>query len=186
MQQQLAHPKRTSPETAELIAQTGKAVVLVGANVHSTEIGTSQMMNDIIAASPAVSLRRYPTILLGGFSALALGLVALGLYGVISYAVTQRTREIGVRMALGARTQVVQRQVAIDGMKLVGLGLAIGLLASAAVTRAMSSMLFGVVPYDAPTTVTVIVFLAMVGLSACYFPARRATRISPTEALRTE
>ena len=134
----------------------------------------------------AVSLRRYPTILLGGFSALALGLVALGLYGVISYAVTQRTREIGVRMALGARTQDVQRQVAIDGMKLVGLGLAIGLLASAAVTRAMSSMLFGVVPTDVPTVAAVVAFMALVGLAACFFPARRATRINPTEALRAE
>ena len=136
--------------------------------------------------SESVADRRLNSALLGTFAAIALGLAALGLYGVISYAVTQRTRELGIRVALGAQRGDLFRLVVGSGMKLAAVGLGLGLLAAFGLTRFLASLLYGVSPGDPFTFAVVIVVLGVVALLANYLPARRATRVSPTEALRSE
>jgi ABC-type antimicrobial peptide transport system permease subunit len=125
-------------------------------------------------------------ILLGVFAALALGLASLGIYGVISYLVGQRTQEIGVRLALGAKRVDVLRLILGEGMRMAALGLAAGLLASLGLTRLMAGLLFGVSATDPLTFVSVAALLAIVALAACYIPARRAMRVDPIVALRYE
>lgn len=118
------------------------------------------------------------------FGAVALLLVAFGLYGVLSYTVSQRRREIGVRMALGAGRGQVVRLVAGQGGALVGAGIVLGLLAAAAATRVVESVLFGVAPADPLTFAAVTAVLLVVGFFACWLPARRAARIDPMDVLR--
>ena len=125
-------------------------------------------------------------ILLTTFGALALLLAAIGLYGVASYAVAQRTREIGVRMALGAQPASVLTLVLGNGMVLVAIGLGVGLVASYLVAGAMSALVVGINPHDPLTFVATPALLAIIALLASYVPARRATRIDPLLALRTE
>jgi ABC-type antimicrobial peptide transport system permease subunit len=125
-------------------------------------------------------------ILLGVFAALARGLASLGIYGVISYLVGQRTQEIGVRLALGAKHVDVFRLILGEGMKMAGLGLAVGLLAALGLTRLMAGLLFGVSATDPLTFVSLAALLAIVALAACYIPARRAMRVDPIVALRYE
>jgi ABC-type antimicrobial peptide transport system permease subunit len=129
---------------------------------------------------------RLQTFLLGAFATLALLLAAVGLYGVMSYVVSQRTREIGIRMALGAQTSNVLRLVMRQGTILTSIGLALGMLTAFALTRSMSHMLYGVGPADPLTFVSVAALLALVALAAYYIPARRAARIDPMRALRYE
>src|SRR5205085_11539729 len=127
---------------------------------------------------------RFYTLLLGGFSTLALILAAAGIYGLISYSVSQRTHEIGVRMALGAQAVDVVKLVVAQGMKLVLVSLTIGLAGAYALTRVLEGFLYQVSVTD-PTTFTLLsLLLALVALAACYLPARRATRIDPRSALR--
>ena len=116
--------------------------------------------------------------------ALILGVV--GLYGVVAYSVSRRTREIGVRMALGAERRGVVLMIVRQAARMVTLGVVVGLLASLGVSRLMASMLFGVNSYDPLTFVAVAVILAAVALAACYIPARRAARVDPMVALRYE
>jgi putative ABC transport system permease protein len=117
---------------------------------------------------------------------LALSLAAVGLYGVMAYSVTQRTREIGIRMALGAQPRDVLGIVFHQGMRMVGIGVALGIAAGAVVSRALRSLLFGLSPFDPIAYVSVSLFLAAVALLACYLPARRATKVDPLTALRHE
>jgi len=145
---------------------------------------TFRTMDDVVSTSAAGD--RFNTLLLGAFAAIALLLTAAGIFGVLSYLVTQRTREIGLRMALGAQPSDVLRVIVGHGLRLVLLGLCIGVAAALVVTRWMSSVLFDVKPTDPLTFATVAAVLAVVAFLAAYIPARRALRVDPMVALRYE
>jgi putative ABC transport system permease protein len=138
------------------------------------------------ALSASVAQPRFYAILLGTFATIALILAALGIYGVISYTVSQRTTELGIRIALGAAPERVLRLVLGDGMGLTAAGLAIGVLGAVGLTRTISTLLFGVPPLDPLTYVATILGLAAVAALACWIPARRAARVDPVIAMRTE
>jgi predicted permease len=144
----------------------------------------AQTMQEIVADSLAA--RRFSMILLGVFAALALVLSSIGIYGVISYLVGQRTHEIGVRIALGARRRDVLALILSQGARLTFFGIAIGVAASLGLTRLMVRMLYGVSAYDPLTFFCVAAILALVALAACYIPTRRAMRVDPLVALRYE
>jgi ABC-type antimicrobial peptide transport system permease subunit len=136
--------------------------------------------------SRSVASYRFLMILLAAFAALALVLASVGIYGVVSYVVGQRTHEIGVRMALGAQRTDVLRLILSGGARLVLIGIGIGVLGSLALTRVMASQLFMVSATDPLTFVAVSFVLVVVALVACYVPARRAASVDPTVALRYE
>jgi putative ABC transport system permease protein len=141
-------------------------------------------MTEVMAASLAA--QRFNMLLLGIFAGVALLLATVGIYGLMSYSITERTHEIGIRMALGAQTGDVLRMVVGQGLKLITVGVALGLAGAFALTRIMSSLLFGVRAVDPLTFAVVSVLLAVVALLACYIPARRATKVDPMIALRYE
>jgi predicted permease len=143
-----------------------------------------QTMHDVITAS--LTARRFSMILFASFAGLALLLSSIGIYGVISYVVGQRTREIGLRMALGASRPAVLRMILTQGGKLAAAGVIIGLAASFVLTRSMEAMLFGVSASDPFTFIAVATLLTAVALAACYIPARRAMKVDPMVALRHE
>jgi len=146
----------------------------------------SHVMSMTQLAAESLAPQRVVAILLGIFAALALALAAIGLYGVIAYSASQRTHEIGVRMALGAGRSEVLRLVVIDGLRLTLLGLSLGLVGALAATRLLSSLLYGVKPQDPSTLVSVAILLAATAMLASYIPARRATNVDPMLALRHE
>ena len=136
--------------------------------------------------SSSLDQRRFSLVIFGAFGTVALLLAAMGIYGVTNYAVTQRTHEIGIRMALGAQVRDVLKLVLRNGMSLALIGAALGVAGAFATTRVMSSLLFGVAPTDLATFTAVVVVLIVVAFLACYVPARRATRVDPLVALRNE
>jgi putative ABC transport system permease protein len=143
-----------------------------------------QTMDDVLAGSFAA--RRVSMILLAVFAALALVLSCVGIYGVISYVVGQRTHEIGIRMALGAQRGDVLRLVLGEGVRMALVGVACGIAAALGLTRLMAEELFGVTAQDPLTFAVVAILLTLVALLACYLPARRAMRVDPVVALRYE
>jgi putative ABC transport system permease protein len=149
-------------------------------------IARFEPMTELIVGSFALAKSRLLAALLDGFTGLALSLAVIGLYGVLSYLVMQRTHEIGVRMALGARRLDVLVLLIGQGLKLVVIGLGIGIVGALALTRFLSSLLYGVKPSDPVTLLSVSLVLTAVALLACYIPARRATKVDPLVALRYE
>jgi len=147
-------------------------------------IASVRTMNALLADS--IGQPRFRTVLLGSFAALSLILAAAGIYGVISYSVVQRTSEFGIRIALGADLNDLLCLVLTRGAKLALLGVAIGAPAAFMLARFMSSLLFGIAPADPLTFVGVTGLLLLVALCACYIPARRASRVDPMTALRSE
>jgi putative ABC transport system permease protein len=149
-----------------------------------TVIYAVRTMDELIDASPATFLRRYPMLIVGSFAALALLLACVGIYGVVSYSVAQRTREFGVRIALGAQRRDVLRLVLNQGLALTAGGLAVGLVGSLAAARVLQAYLFGVAPGDPWALSATAGLLAAVATLACLVPAYRATRVDPCQALR--
>ena len=139
-----------------------------------------------VITATAANAGRFNTTLLSIFAAVALVLTIIGLYGVMSYSVAQRTNEIGIRMALGAQTRDVLGLIVKDGLKLVFMGLVLGISGALALTRVLATLLFGVATRDPMTFVAIAVLLSIVAMLACYIPAWRATRVDPLEALRCE
>ena len=129
---------------------------------------------------------RFALGLMGAFALIALVLSAVGLYGAIAYAVTQRTKELGVRIALGATRQAVVRMLVGDGLRLVALGLPLGLILAAILSRSLSALLYGVTPGDPLTFVVIAAGVTAIALLASYLPARRALGINPADALRLD
>ena len=143
-----------------------------------------ETMENVVSSSFAA--RRLSMILLGVFAALALVLACVGIYGVVSYLVGQRTHEIGVRMALGAQRSDVLRLVLGQGARMALIGVTIGIAAALGLTRLMANQLFGVTAHDPLTFADVAILLLIVAVIACYIPARRAMRVDPMVALRYE
>jgi putative ABC transport system permease protein len=172
---------RTAGDPASLASAASRTIWSVDKDLPVFGVTT---MNDVLAAS--VAQRRFSMSLLGGFAMLALLMAAIGLYGVLSYSVSQRMHEMGLRMALGANARDLMRLVVGQGIRAVLAGVAAGLLASFAATRLLAGMLFGVSPLDPFTFATVAGVLVAAALLASFVPARRATRVDPMVALRYE
>lgn len=172
---------KTGDDPASLAPAIRQEVQFVDKDQPVSRIRT---MNRVFADS--VSRQRFNALLLAAFGAMALTLSAIGIFAVMNYSVQQRTHELGVRIALGARPQSVVRFVVQEGMVLTLAGMALGLCASLAVTRLMSSLLYSVSPHDPSTLVIVSALLGLIAMSASYLPARRAANVDPVEALRFE
>ena len=172
---------RSSLTNGQLGARVREALLPIAPDLATSNMRPLQSLVD-----KAVSPRRFVVMLLGGFAVFALILASLGIYAVISYSVSQRTQEIGIRMALGATAGGVQKSVLLQTLRLGAIGVAIGIVASLLLAGALRSLLFGVNSADPATFAAMLVILTIVAAMAGYFPARRASRIEPIIALRSE
>jgi putative ABC transport system permease protein len=172
---------RTEGEPSQFVAAVRKEISALDRNQPVAHV---QTMEDVLSRS--VSPQRFNMVLIGFLAGIALVLAAGGIYGVIAYSVVQRTHEIGVRMALGAQKRNVLSLVILQGMRLVSIGIPIGILAALTLTRVMRGLLYEVKPTDPLTFSGVSFLLVCVALFACWLPARRAARVDPMEALRYE
>jgi putative ABC transport system permease protein len=172
---------RTTTEPTSIVRALRQAVWAVDPNQPISNVSTMEKIVSDSIAKPRLNMA-----LMGLFGALALLLAAVGIYGLLSYAVTQRTREMGIRMALGAQVRDVLGLVLKQGMLLALIGQALGLAGAFALTRLIRGLLFGVTPTDATIFVAVVGVLTTIALLACYLPARRATKVDPLKALRYE
>jgi len=172
---------RTASDPTAVAAAATDVIHKADASLPVTHVMTMDAL-----LSDSVSPRRFSAMLIGVFAALALVLAAVGIYGVMSYTVSQRTQEIGIRMALGAQPGDVQAMILGHSVKLTLIGVVLGLAGSFALMRFLTSLLFGVSAYDAITFIGVSVLLAVVAMAAAYVPARRAVRVDPLVALRYE
>ena len=174
---------RTAQDPGAFLPTLVSAIHQMDASVMTGNTRTmSQQVND----SPAAYLRRSSAWLAGGFGILALILGVIGLYGVIAYSVSQRTREIGVRVALGAQRSAVYRLILKEAAWLIGLGVAIGLACSTGAAVVLQALLFGTKPWDVPTFAGVAAVLGTSAMIASFIPARRAATVNPVDALRSE
>jgi predicted permease len=169
-----ADPATIIPEVRSIVSQLDNNLPLLSIKTQSEQIEGSLFQETLIARLSSF------------FGGLSLLLACIGLYGLLSYEVTRRTREIGVRMALGARPPDILRFIVGQGVGLSAAGAIIGILGALGATRYLASLLYGVRPVDPPTFVVVAVLLGLVALAACYIPARRASRVDPMVALRYE
>jgi putative ABC transport system permease protein len=172
---------RTTTDPLSLVGAVRGAVLSIDPSQPISNVSTLEKVVD-----ESIAQRRLNMLLMGLFGGLAMLLSAVGIYGLLSHAVTQRTQEMGIRMALGAQVSDVLKLVLKQGMMLALAGEVIGLIGALALTRLMRGLLFGVTPNDATTFVVVISILSIVALLACYLPARRATKVDPLIALRYE
>jgi putative ABC transport system permease protein len=172
---------RTQAEPAGFGAALHRAVAAIDANLPVYEVRTMKERLFESVAQP-----RFRTILLGAFAALALVMAVVGLYAAMAFSVAQRTRELGVRMALGAQRPDIVGLVLGQGMKLAGIGSVIGLAGALALTRVLTTLLYQVKPLDPVTFLVVPALLMTVAMLACWLPARHAARVDPIEALRCE
>ncbi len=170
-----------SASAAGMVSAVSNAVHEVDREVPLRDILT---MDDLVANS--LSQQRFNMLLLGAFAGLALLLAAVGIYSVLSYSVKRSVREIGIRLALGARPGDVLRKVIFEGMKPTLLGVAVGSAGALALGRVLSSLIYNVKPTDPITFLAVTVLLAVIALLACIIPAYRATKVDPMVALRCE
>jgi putative ABC transport system permease protein len=172
---------RSSTDPSGLAAAVRKEVMAID---PGQPVSNMQTMEGLMAVS--ITRPRFIMALLGLLASIALALAVVGIYGLMSYSITERTHEIGIRMALGAQAGDVLRMVVGQGLRLIVIGVGAGLIGAFALTRLMSSLLFGVSSIDPVTFAAVSLFLALVALLACYIPARRATKVDPMVALRYE
>jgi putative ABC transport system permease protein len=172
---------RTQTDPADIVGPIRRIVTELDASIPIYDVQTvHEIINEQLRSNHII------TGVLGGFAAVALLLVALGIYGVLAASVAQRTQEIGIRMAMGARVGNILRTVLCHGLKLTAIGLTLGLCGSLFLTRTIESYLFGVSARDAVTLAVVTAVLTGTALLACWIPARRAAKIDPMEALRYE
>jgi putative ABC transport system permease protein len=171
---------RTTVEPTSVVAPVRAAIRAADRSIAVYNIST---LDDLVSAQTSAS--RFTMWLMGVFAAIALALAVVGIYGVMSYLVTQRTREIGIRLALGANARDILQLVVASGAKLIAAGIVIGVAGAFALERLVRSLLFGVTTADAASVVAIVV-LAIVALAACYLPAARASRVDPLRALRYE